>query len=92
MADVILNHGSRSSVWFRQFVDGETPGSGYFLAVDEDFDISSVIRPREHALLQPVTTADGERRVWCTFSEDQVDLIFQSAPPGGIHRHHPGFH
>ncbi len=78
MADVILNHGSRSSVWFRQFVDGETPGSGYFLAVDEDFDISSVIRPREHALLQPVTTASGERRVWCTFSEDQVDFDFSN--------------
>ena len=78
MADVILNHGSRSSVWFRQFVDGETPGSAYFLAVDEDFDISNVIRPREHALLQPVTTAGGERRVWCTFSEDQVDFDFSN--------------
>ena len=76
MADVILNHGSRSSAWFRQFVDGETPGSSYFLSVDEDFDISNVIRPREHALLQPVTTAGGERRVWCTFSEDQVDFDF----------------
>jgi sucrose phosphorylase len=78
MADVILNHGSRSSAWFRQFVDGETPGSGYFLSVDEDFDISNVIRPREHALLQPVTTAGGERRVWCTFSEDQVDFDFSN--------------
>ena len=78
MADVILNHGSRSSVWFRQFVDGETPGSGYFLSVDEDFDISNVIRPREHALLQPVTTAGGERRVWCTFGEDQVDFDFSN--------------
>ena len=78
MADVILNHGSRSSAWFRQFVDGETPGNGYFLSVDEGFDISNVIRPREHALLQPVTTAEGERQVWCTFSEDQVDFDFSN--------------
>ena len=78
MADVILNHGSRSSVWFRQFVDGEAPGSGYFLSVGDDFDVSHVIRPREHALLQPVTTVGGEKKVWCTFSEDQVDFDFSN--------------
>ncbi len=78
MADVILNHGSRSSAWFRQFVDGEAPGSGYFLSVDEDFDVSNVTRAREHALLQPVRTTEGEKKVWCTFSENQVDFDFSN--------------
>lgn len=78
MADVILNHASKSSNWFRQFVDGEAPGKDYFLSVDESFDISNVIRPREHALLQNIETAAGPRHIWCTFSEDQVDFDFSN--------------
>ncbi len=78
MADVILNHGSRSSVWFRQFIDTEEPGSSYFLSVDGDFDISKVIRPREHPVLQKVSTVGGDRWIWCTFSEDQVDFDFSN--------------
>ena len=78
MADVILNHASKSSNWFRQFVDGEAPGKDYFLSVDESFDISNVIRPREHALLQNIETAAGPRHIWCTFSEDQVISTFQT--------------
>lgn len=78
MADAVLNHGSRSSRWFRQFVDQEAPGKDYYLTVAEDFDISQVVRPRAHPLLQPVETAAGRKQVWCTFSPDQVDFDFSN--------------
>ncbi|MGY8843060.1 MAG: alpha-amylase family glycosyl hydrolase [Burkholderiales bacterium] len=76
MADLVLNHGAQSSPLFQQFLNDEEPGNGFFLTVNEDFDVSRVIRPRGHPLLLTVTTKSAERVVWCTFSEDQVDYDF----------------
>jgi sucrose phosphorylase len=76
MVDLVLNHVSRESEWFRQFVRGELPGRDYFVTVDPRTDLSAVVRPRTHPLLQPVATALGGRHVWCTFSDDQVDLDY----------------
>ena len=76
MADVILNHGSRESAWFEQFLDSKSPGRDFFFTVSDAFNISKVVRPREHALLQEVETKDGIKKIWCTFSEDQVDFNF----------------
>ena len=78
MADIVLNHGSRSSRLFKQFVDNEAPGKDFFISVDDDFDISNVVRPREHPLLQKQETAIGTQNVWCTFSQDQVDFNFSN--------------
>jgi len=76
MADLILNHGSAQSEWFKQFIAGEKPGCDYFVTSDPDNDLSNVTRPRTHDLLLPVDTPTGERHVWCTFSHDQVDFDF----------------
>jgi len=76
MADLVLNHVSSASLWFKQYLRGEGPGSGFFVEVDPATDLSAVVRPRPHPLLRKVETAHGERHVWCTFSEDQVDLNF----------------
>ena len=78
MLDLVINHCSRKSEWFQDFIDGIAPGRGYFLTASPDADLSTVVRPRTHPLLTPVLTRHGERHVWTTFSEDQVDLDFSN--------------
>ena len=78
MTDVVLNHVSRSSLWFGQLRRGEQPGVDYFITPDRDADLSAVVRPRTHPLLCGVDTANGRRQVWCTFSPDQVDLDYSN--------------
>lgn len=76
MADLVINHMSARSRWFENFKKRVDPGRNYFVEASPDEDLSAVVRPRTSPLLVPVQTDDGERHVWCTFSEDQVDLNF----------------
>lgn len=77
MFDCVMNHCSSRSGWFENFKRGVDPGSRYFLTLDPDTDVSSVVRPRTSELLQCVETLAGKRWVWCTFSPDQVDLNYE---------------
>ena len=79
MFDLVLNHCSSKSPWFREYVSGIEPGSNYILEGDEEADLSSVVRPRASPLLTPYQTRKGERHVWTTFSADQVDLDWTSS-------------
>lgn len=76
MFDAVVNHISRESEWFNAFREGEQPYKDYFITVDENADLSLVVRPRALPLLTPVSTTWGKRHVWTTFSEDQIDLNF----------------
>lgn len=76
MFDLVLNHCSRRSQWFRDYVTGVAPARDYFIELAPDTDLSSVVRPRATPLLSAVETRVGERWVWTTFSSDQVDLNF----------------
>ncbi len=78
MFDLVLNHCSAESPWFRQFVTGVEPGRFYFVTASKDDDLSEVVRPRESPLLTKVATRDGNARVWTTFSADQVDLEWKN--------------
>lgn len=78
MADLVINHVSSQSLWFRNFQYGKDPGQDYFIETDPNDDLSMVVRPRTSRLLRPVETANGTRHVWCTFSDDQVDLNFKN--------------
>jgi sucrose phosphorylase len=78
MADLVINHCSAESEWFKNFCAGKSPGAGYFLEVGEDFDTSAVVRPRSSPLLRTVETSNGTQNLWCTFSHDQVDLNFDN--------------
>lgn len=78
MSDLVINHMSSRSRWFDNFKKRIDPGKDYFYEAAPSTDISKVVRPRTSPLLVPVTTDDGERWVWCTFSEDQVDLNFKN--------------
>lgn len=76
MVDLVLNHVSSESEWFKQFKAGEKPGCDYFIEVDPNTDLSQVVRPRSSPVLVNVETANGEKYVWATFSEDQIDVNF----------------
>ena len=78
MADLVINHGSRSGEWFNNFIAGHGPGHDYFFTVAADAAISDVVRPRTSPLLQAVETVRGTEHVWCTFSHDQVDFDFRN--------------
>jgi sucrose phosphorylase len=78
MADLVLNHCSRQSAWFKDYVNGIAPQSEYFQEGDPEADLSAVVRPRPWPLLSKTETSSGVKHVWTTFSEDQVDLNWQS--------------
>tara|TARA_R110000824_G_scaffold52692_4_gene146152 strand:+ start:86184 stop:87929 length:1746 start_codon:yes stop_codon:yes gene_type:complete len=78
MSDLVINHCSAMGQWFNQFKQNKLPGRDYFFAVEKDFDISEVVRPRATPLLRQVQTSAGLKFVWCTFSHDQVDLNFRN--------------
>lgn len=78
MADVVMNHASRRSNWFRDFINGIAPGRDYFISVDPETDLSDVVRPRSSPLLTPIQTKHGTKHVWTTFSDDQIDLNYSN--------------
>ncbi|MGJ3244156.1 MAG: sugar phosphorylase [Opitutales bacterium] len=78
MFDLVLNHCSSQSAWFRDFGLGIQPARHYFLPMDPETDLSAVVRPRTSPLLTKTTTVDGDAWVWTTFSADQVDLNWQN--------------
>jgi glycosidase len=78
MFDLVLNHCSAKSPWFKEYVSGIEPGRNYIMEVDEKADLSAVVRPRSTPLLTTFQTRGGERNVWTTFGADQVDLDWTS--------------
>lgn len=76
MFDVVLNHVSRKSLWFANYLADADPGRGYFIEMAPDTDLRQVVRPRSTPLLTEVPTPRGIRHLWTTFSEDQIDLNF----------------
>lgn len=79
MFDAVVNHMSKSSQWFQSYLAQEGEYKDYFIAVNPEIDLSKVVRPRALPLLSPFKLKNGEEKhVWTTFSEDQVDLNFES--------------
>ncbi len=78
MVDLVINHVSSESGWFRSYGNGVAPERHYFLEVEPGTDLSEVTRPRTSPLLRPVQTPLGQRLVWATFSHDQIDLDFSN--------------
>lgn len=76
MFDFVANHISQQSAWFQAYCRGEDPYTDYFIEMDSTTDLSQVVRPRALPLLTPVETQRGTRRVWTTFSDDQIDLNY----------------
>lgn len=78
MFDLVLNHVSRKSRWFADYVSDIAPWRNFFIEMDPDEDLSAVVRPRSLPLLTPVQTRHGARHLWTTFSADQMDLDFSN--------------
>lgn len=74
MFDAVINHISKSSDWFQRYLRCEEPYKDYFITCDPSADYSTVTRPRALPLLTKFETKEGEKYVWTTFSEDQIDL------------------
>ena len=78
MADMVINHSSARGLWFKNFLKKKVPGKDYFLTVDNKFNTSRVIRPRDHALLKKIKIFNQSDYLWRTFSPDQIDLNFRN--------------
>jgi len=78
MFDGVINHISSQSEWFQGFLRDDPHFRDYFITVDGSPDISQVVRPRALPLLTPFKTPSGEKQVWTTFSDDQIDLNYQN--------------
>ncbi len=78
MFDAVINHISSKSDWFQKFLQDDPRYKEYFIAVEGKPDLSKVVRPRALPLLTPFQTPSGEKKVWTTFSADQIDLNFKN--------------
>lgn len=78
MADLVMNHASRYSEWFKKYLRKEEKYKDYFIEIDPAENLSEVTRPRSTPLLTPVHTKNGEKFVWSTFSDDQIDVNFRN--------------
>ena len=76
MFDAVVNHISKESDWFWEFLEDKQPFNEYFIEADPKKDYSRVVRPRALPLLHPFVKKGEEVFVWTTFSEDQVDLNY----------------
>lgn len=78
MFDAVFNHMSAQGDWFQRFLRDEPEFRDFFVTVEGEPDLSQVVRPRALPLLTDFKTAYGLKRVWTTFSADQVDLNVQN--------------
>jgi sucrose phosphorylase len=84
MADLIVNHISRDSPQFRDFLakGSASPLADLFLTRERVFprganeaDLGAIYRPRPGLPFAEVTLTNGERRhLWTTFTPNQVDI------------------
>jgi glycosidase len=76
MFDLVLNHVSRRSSWFKHYIAGIAPYRDYFIEIDPATDLSATVRPRSLPLLTAFLRNGEEKHLWTTFSDDQIDLNF----------------
>ncbi|MBA3723715.1 MAG: sugar phosphorylase [Candidatus Levybacteria bacterium] len=89
MADIVLNHISSKSIWFRKFLQGDPKYQDFFINFTEEQitadlvkNLQKVTRPRATSILAEFNTRKGKRFVWTTFSvgdkTDQIDLNYKN--------------
>ncbi len=76
MFDGVINHISAQSEWFKAFLRDDAQYRDYFIVIEGQPDLSQVVRPRALPLLTEFVTPSGVKRVWTTFSADQIDLNY----------------
>lgn len=78
MFDLVINHISSKSEWFQGYLRGEEEYKNFFIETKPCEELSKVTRPRALPLLTKFETSEGEKYIWTTFSEDQIDLNFKN--------------
>ncbi|WP_276717060.1 alpha-amylase family glycosyl hydrolase [Caloranaerobacter azorensis] len=78
MFDAVINHISAKSEWFQGYLKGEEEYENFFIETEPCPELSKVTRPRALPLLTKFETSKGEKYIWTTFSEDQIDLNFKN--------------
>lgn len=78
MFDAVVNHASAESAWFQGFLRDEPDYQDFFIAVQGSPDLSTVVRPRALPLLTTFSGPDGNKKLWTTFSADQIDLNYHN--------------
>jgi sucrose phosphorylase len=78
MFDGVINHISSKSEWFQKFLQDDPRYREYFITIAGEPNLSQVVRPRALPLLTSFQTPSGEKKVWTTFSDDQIDLNFKN--------------
>ena len=76
MFDLVANHISTESIWFKEYLKGNPKYDNYFISVDKDTDLSSVTRARTHPLLTKFKRKGEDIYLWTTYSPDQIDINF----------------
>ncbi len=74
MFDAVFNHVSAQGDWFQRFLRDEPAFRNFFVTVEGNPALATVVRPRALPLLTEFATARGPEKVWTTFSADQVDV------------------
>ena len=78
MFDAVVNHISSQSEWFKEYLKGKEEYKDFFINLPADTDLHQVVRPRTHPVLTPFKRSSEDVNIWTTFSEDQIDLNFES--------------
>ena len=83
MFDGVVNHVSSQSRGFQEFLNGNPAYENFFISFSTTEEISAdhlrlILRPRTSNLLTAFHTLRGVKRVWTTFSPDQVDLNYRN--------------
>lgn len=79
MFDAVINHISKSSDWFQGFLNENPEYENFFIEGNpNDDELQKVVRPRALPLLHSYNKKGKEVYIWTTFSEDQVDVNYES--------------
>ena len=79
MIDLVINHCSSENRLFKDFLNGSSLVSDFFIVSNEKFKESEkIVRPRSSDISKKINLNDKTKYVWCTFSHDQVDFNFKN--------------
>jgi len=78
MFDAVINHISSKSLWFEEFLKGSKEFQNYFIEAEDSKELTKVFRPRALPLLNEYETSTGVKKIWTTFSRDQIDLNYKN--------------
>ena len=79
MIDLVINHCSSENELFKDFLNGISFVSDFFIVSNEKFKESEkIVRPRSSDISKEINLNGKTKYVWCTFSHDQVDFNFKN--------------